>query len=151
MPFFFVRTDRAGNISKRQSATAFHFSRVGGSCPLWVVHEAYSSPGKILTQVAQMPDGRRYLWIARTTTGNTDGYGVAEKNFAIGLGCDIEYAHRLVYSKGLLLDGVDTAVPIGAGCKVCDRASCAQRAFPQIGRPILTTEHTSVELPYPHA
>ncbi|KAA0024251.1 short-chain fatty acyl-CoA regulator family protein [Antrihabitans cavernicola] len=151
VPFFFVRTDRAGNISKRQSATAFHFSRVGGSCPLWVVHEAYSSPGKILTQVAQMPDGRRYLWIARTTTGNSDGYGNAEKTFAIGLGCDIEYADRLVYSKGLQLDDADVAVPIGAGCKMCDRPSCAQRAFPQIGRAILTTEHTSVELPYPHA
>src|SRR5699024_4904049 len=61
VPFFFVRTDRAGNISKRQSATAFHFSRVGGSCPLWVVHDAFASPGRILTQVAQMPDGRTYL------------------------------------------------------------------------------------------
>lgn len=55
MPFFFVRTDRAGNISKRQSTMAFHFSRVGGSCPLSVVHEAFSTPGSIRTQIAQMP------------------------------------------------------------------------------------------------
>lgn len=34
VPFFFVRVDRAGNISKRQSATHFHFSRTGGTCPL---------------------------------------------------------------------------------------------------------------------
>ena len=34
VPFFFIRVDRAGNISKRQSATDFHFSRVGGTCPL---------------------------------------------------------------------------------------------------------------------
>ncbi|HTM84297.1 MAG TPA: ImmA/IrrE family metallo-endopeptidase, partial [Mycobacterium sp.] len=34
VPFIFLRTDKAGNISKRQSATAFHFSRVGGNCPL---------------------------------------------------------------------------------------------------------------------
>ncbi|MGY2061720.1 helix-turn-helix domain-containing protein, partial [Nocardia gipuzkoensis] len=61
VPFFFVRTDRAGNISKRQSATAFHFSRVGGSCPLWVVHEAFAYPGRIRTQIARMPDGRNYL------------------------------------------------------------------------------------------
>ena len=38
VPFSFIRTDRAGNISKRQSSTAFHFARSGGSCPLWVVH-----------------------------------------------------------------------------------------------------------------
>ena len=41
VPFSFIRTDRAGNISKRQSSTAFHFARSGGSCPLWVVHRAF--------------------------------------------------------------------------------------------------------------
>ncbi|MGC7299101.1 short-chain fatty acyl-CoA regulator family protein, partial [Mycobacteroides abscessus subsp. massiliense] len=64
VPFILVRTDRAGNISKRQSATAFHFSRVGGNCPLWVVHEAFSNPGQFVTQVAEMPDGRTYFWVA---------------------------------------------------------------------------------------
>ncbi|MCF2135472.1 DUF2083 domain-containing protein, partial [Mycetohabitans sp. B3] len=60
VPFIFVRTDSAGNISKRQSATAFHFSRVGGNCPLWVIHQAFARPGQFLTQVAQMPDERTY-------------------------------------------------------------------------------------------
>ncbi|MBJ8343378.1 short-chain fatty acyl-CoA regulator family protein [Antrihabitans sp. YC2-6] len=151
IPFFFVRTDRAGNISKRQSATAFHFSRVGGNCPLWVVHEAFSSPGTVLTQVAQMPDGRRYLWIARTTVADAQGFRRPQKRFAIGLGCDIQYADRLVYSKGLQLDDPEASVPIGAGCKVCDRPACAQRAFPQIGRAMAIDENRSVDLPYPHA
>ncbi len=149
VPFFFVRTDRAGNISKRQSATAFHFSRVGGSCPLWVVHEAFAYPGRILTQIAEMPDGRRYLWIARTAMTAPQGFGTATKNFAIGLGCDIEYADRLVYSAGLQLDDPATAVPIGAGCKVCERPACAQRAFPNIGSPLAVDENTSTDLPYP--
>ncbi|WP_433575908.1 short-chain fatty acyl-CoA regulator family protein [Nocardia brasiliensis] len=149
VPFFFVRTDRAGNISKRQSATAFHFSRVGGSCPLWVVHEAFAYPGRILTQIAEMPDGRRYLWIARTAMTAPQGFGTATKNFAIGLGCDIEYADRLVYSSGLQLDDPGTAVPIGAGCKVCERPACAQRAFPHIGSPLAVDENTSTDLPYP--
>ncbi|MGW4844610.1 short-chain fatty acyl-CoA regulator family protein [Nocardia brasiliensis] len=149
VPFFFVRTDRAGNISKRQSATAFHFSRVGGSCPLWVVHEAFAYPGRILTQIAEMPDGRRYLWVARTAMTAPQGFGTATKNFAIGLGCDIEYADRLVYSSGLQLDDPATAVPIGAGCKVCERPACAQRAFPNIGSPLAVDENTSTDLPYP--
>ena len=68
VPFFFIRVDRAGNISKRQSATDFHFSRVGGTCPLWNVYEAFASPGRILTQLARMPDERTYLWIARTVS-----------------------------------------------------------------------------------
>ncbi|WP_433657068.1 short-chain fatty acyl-CoA regulator family protein [Nocardia sp. CA-128927] len=149
VPFFFVRTDRAGNISKRQSATAFHFSRVGGSCPLWVVHEAFAHPGRILPQIAEMPDGRRYLWIARTAMTAPHGFGTATKNFAIGLGCDIDYAERLVYSSGLQLDDPATAVQIGAGCKVCERPSCPQRAFPHIGSPLAVTENTSTDLPYP--
>ncbi|MFC3961196.1 short-chain fatty acyl-CoA regulator family protein [Nocardia jiangsuensis] len=149
VPFFFVRTDRAGNISKRQSATAFHFSRVGGSCPLWVVHEAFANPGRILTQIAEMPDGRRYLWIARTAAPGPRGYGAPAKDFAVALGCDLEHAERTVYARGLRLDDPGAAVPIGAGCKVCDRATCTQRAFPQIGAPLALPEHVSTDLPYP--
>ncbi|WP_031936391.1 short-chain fatty acyl-CoA regulator family protein [Prescottella defluvii] len=151
VPFFFVRTDRAGNISKRQSATAFHFSRVGGSCPLWVVHDAFSTPGRILTQVAQMPDGRTYLWIARTTDAGAHPYGTSERSFAVGLGCDITHADRLVYSRGLRLDEQMSPVPIGAGCKICERTDCAQRAFPQIGRPVRVDVDFSSRLPYPPA
>lgn len=149
VPFFFVRTDRAGNISKRQSATAFHFSRVGGSCPLWVVHDAFGTPGRILTQVAQMPDGRTYLWIARTTDDGARPYGTAERSFAVGLGCDITHAPRLVYSRGLRLDDHMSPTPIGAGCKICERTDCAQRAFPQIGRPVRVDIDLSSRLPYP--
>lgn len=87
VPFFFVRVDRAGNISKRQSATDFHFSRVGGTCPLWNVYEAFAMPGRVLTQLARMPDGRTYLWVARTVTRSRGGHGAPAKTFAIGLGC----------------------------------------------------------------
>lgn len=149
VPFIFVRIDRAGNISKRQSATAFHFSRAGGSCPLWVAHEAFAQPDKVLTQVAQMPDGRTYLWIARTVRSASAGYLAPEKLFVVAMGCDIAYADRLVYSTGIALDDPATTVPIGAGCKVCDRPACAQRAFPQLGRAVAVDERQSSDLPYP--
>lgn len=148
VPFFFVRVDRAGNISKRQSATDFHFSRSGGTCPLWNVYEAFAQPGRIVTQVARMPDERTYLWIARTVHGALGGYGVPGKTFAIGLGCDIRHAGRLIYSKGLDLDDPAAATPIGAGCKVCERPSCPQRAFPLIGRALSVDENRSTFTPY---
>jgi predicted transcriptional regulator/transcriptional regulator with XRE-family HTH domain len=148
VPFIFVRIDRAGNISKRQSATAFHFSRVGGSCPLWVVHDAFAQPGRMITQVAQMPDGRSYFWIATTTPPEGRGYLGQHKNFAIGLGCDLAYADKLVYSTGVALDDPTTAVPIGAGCKICNREACPQRAFPYLGRRVVVDENTSSGLPY---
>jgi XRE family transcriptional regulator, fatty acid utilization regulator len=148
VPFIFVRTDKAGNISKRQSATAFHFSRVGGSCPLWVVHDAFAQPGRIVTQVAQMPDGRLYFWIAKTTTPESQGYLGQHKSFAIGLGCDLVHADKLVYSTGVALDHPTTAVPIGAGCKICNRSTCPQRAFPYLGARVVVDENAGSSLPY---
>lgn len=149
VPFFFVRVDRAGNISKRQSATHFHFSRTGGTCPLWNVYEAFAQPGRILPQLAQMPDGRTYLWIARTVASTPSrGYGAPRKVFSIGLGCDVRHAPRLVYAKGLDLAAPDAATPIGMGCKVCERMECPQRAFPYVGRPLDVDENRSAFSPY---
>ncbi|WP_372451653.1 short-chain fatty acyl-CoA regulator family protein [Glycomyces salinus] len=151
VPFFFVRVDRAGNISKRQSATDFHFSRVGGSCPLWNVYEAFAHPGEIRTQLAQMPDGRAYLWVARTVTRRYGGFGAPAKTFAIGLGCDLHHASRLVYADGLDLANPGALTPIGPGCKVCDRTGCPQRAFPAIGAPLEVTDRESRFTPYPQS
>ena len=151
VPFIFVRTDSAGNISKRQSATAFHFSRVGGNCPLWVVHHAFSRPGQFLTQVAQMPDERTYFWVARTTTTEPSRYLGPDKSFAIGLGCDVDHAEKLIYSVGIDLTDSEAIVPIGAGCKICDRRACPQRAFPYLGHPVYVDPHSSTDLPYPPA
>lgn len=148
VPFFFIRVDRAGNISKRQSATHFHFSKTGGSCPLWNVYEAFAQPGRILPQLASMPDGRVYLWVARRISHPGGGWGQPGKTFAIGLGCDVQHAPRLVYSKGLDLRNLEAATPIGMGCKVCERSACPQRAFPFTGKPLRVNTHESSFVPY---
>ncbi len=148
VPFSFVRVDRAGNMSKRQSATGFHFSSSGGTCPLWNVYETFANPGKILVQIAQMPDGRNYMWVARTVERRASRFGQPGKTFAIGLGCELRHAHRLVYSDGLDLTGDIAATAIGAGCRVCERDNCQQRAFPALGRALDLDEHRSTVSPY---
>lgn len=147
VPFFFVRTDRAGNISKRQSATSFHFSRTGGGCPLWVVHRAFETPNRITRQVAAMPDGRTYLWVARMVQGTAQAFGSPTKEFAVGLGCDLDQAHRLVYSDQLNLSP-QAAMPIGPGCGTCQREDCVQRAFPIEGRKFTLDLNTTTDLTY---
>lgn len=147
VPLSFVRVDRAGNMSKRQSATGFHFSSSGGTCPLWNVYETFANPGKILVQIAQMPDGRHYMWVARTVELRARRYGQPGKTFAIGLGCELRHAQRLVYSEGLDLSG-EVSTPIGAGCRVCERDNCTQRAFPALGRALDLDEHRSTVSPY---
>lgn len=151
VPFIFVRTDRAGNISKRQSATDFHFSRVGGTCPLWNVYEAFAQPERISVQLAEMPDGGRYLWVARTVRRPASAYGGPEKLFAVGLGCELSHAERLVYSRGLELGAPSAFAPIGSGCRVCDREQCVQRANPPLGRRLAISQDESRDAPYWYA
>ncbi|MBX9836187.1 MAG: DUF2083 domain-containing protein, partial [Burkholderiaceae bacterium] len=109
----------------------------------------FSQPGKILPQIARMPDGRSYLWIARTVSNGQGGYGAPSKTFSVALGCDIRHAHRLVYARALNLDDPDIATPIGMGCKICERTTCPQRAFPFVGRPLDVRENESRFVPYP--
>jgi predicted transcriptional regulator len=75
-----------------------------------------------------MPDGRSYFWIARTADSPADRYLGPQKSFAIGLGCDLAHADKLIYSAGIDVTTPDATVPIGAGCKICDRPACPQRA-----------------------
>ncbi len=147
VPFMFVRVDRAGNMSKRQSATGFHFSTSGGTCPLWNVYETFAYPGKIMNQIAQMPDGRRYLWIARTVERRAQRYGQPAKIFAIGLGCEIRHAHRLVYGDGLDLDDSNPGTPPSAPAAGCASASTARSARSRRSASNSTSASTRVRSP----
>lgn len=148
VPFYFLRLDQAGNISKRQSATSFHFARHGGACPLWHVHEAFAQPGRILTQVAEMADGTQFFGIARTIERGNGGFRKRRKLFAVGLGCELAHARELVYADGLDLQRPSEVVPIGPGCRVCPRSDCVQRAFPPAGKSLLVDSDTESLVSY---
>lgn len=132
VPFYFVRVDMAGNITKRHSATRFQFARFGGTCPLWNIHEAFGHDGRTLVQVAEMPDGARYLCLARSVLKRSGAYDAPDRRYALGLGCEVQYADALVYSRGVDLAG--PAVRIGVSCRICERDDCTQRAFPPVDR-----------------
>ncbi len=66
VPFFMLRVDPAGNISKRYAGDAFPFSRFGGTCPRWNLHAAFQASGQVVTQVIETPDNHRYFTVART-------------------------------------------------------------------------------------
>jgi XRE family transcriptional regulator, fatty acid utilization regulator len=134
IPFFFVKTDIAGNVLKRSSATPMQFARFGGPCPLWNVYRAFASPGQILVQLARTPDNITYLNVARTV-GRTGGFHLARpRSVAVVLGCEMAHAHRTVYATGLDLGSPETAVPIGPGCRMCERTGCRHRAVPPVGQ-----------------
>lgn len=141
VPFFFVRVDKAGNVSKRFSAGRFHFSRFGGTCPLWHVHDTFTTPGRIDTQIIQMPDETKYFSVARTVKRVGALYGQPDQQLAIGLGCDIAYARDLVYAKGHDLETAD-ATPVGPNCRLCERPACPQRANPPLTRTLVLDERS---------
>lgn len=130
VPFFFLRVDPAGNVSKRFSAAGFPFARYGGSCPRWVVHTAFASPGVVRVQVAELPDGTRFLCFARTVTGVAARWGEPPPTHVVAMGCPITYAADIVYAEGL--DMERAAVGIGLSCRLCERPDCRSRAFPPL-------------------
>lgn len=86
--------------------------------------------------------------MAKTIAPEGRGYRGQQQSFAVGLGCELAYADKLVYSSGVVLDAPGTAVPIGAGCKICNRPACAQRAFPFLGGHVTVDENTGSSFPY---
>jgi len=132
VPFHLVRVDVAGNMSKHFNGSGIRFARFGGACPRWNVHEAFLTPGVIRIQVSREPEGKTYLCIARTVRKVGGGFHLPPRLFSLEIGCELSHAKQLVYSDGIDLHNPQAVVPIGPGCRQCERADCRQRAFPSL-------------------
>lgn len=150
VPFFFLRFDAAGNVSKRFSGGVFPFARYGGSCPVWNIHDAFRAPRKIITQIVQLPDGDSYFSIARTVHGGAGGYGAPKADRAVALGCDLKHAHKLIYARNTDIDAAPRA-EIGVTCRLCSRPSCAARAHPPLERRLIVDEYRRLATPFSFA
>ncbi|WP_374279640.1 short-chain fatty acyl-CoA regulator family protein [Novosphingobium sp.] len=148
VPFYFCRVDMAGNITKRHSATRLQFARFGGACPLWIVHEAVAIPDRILVQLAETPDGVRYVSMAKGLVKPSGSYDRAPRRYAVALGCEAEHAGEFIYADGLDLTAERAATRIGISCRICPRADCDQRAFPPSDRPISVDPDQRGVVPY---
>lgn len=148
IPFFFVRVDQAGTITKRHSATRLQFARFGGACPLWNVHRAFELPAQFLRQLAETPDGVRYISLARDVSKPAGRYGAPVRRFAIALGCEVRHAGSLVYADGMDVNRAEAFEPIGISCRICERKTCHQRSVPPLERKLLVDTDTRDVLPY---
>ena len=146
VPFFFLRVDPAGNVSKRFSAAGFPFARFGGSCPRWIVHGAFAQPGRIHVQVAALPDGATFLCFARCVVGPAAHWGEPPPTHVIAMGCDVGHAASLVYADGIDLERA--VVGIGLSCRLCDRQGCRSRAFPPLEHRLALDPALGSDSPY---
>lgn len=148
IPFFFVRVDQAGTITKRHSATRLQFARFGGACPLWNVHRAFEQPGQFLRQLAETPDGVRYISLACDVSKPGGRFGAPIRRYAIALGCEVRHAADLVYADGLDVARADAFEPIGISCRICERKMCHQRSVPPLERRLSVDPDIRGVLPY---
>lgn len=148
IPFFFVRVDQAGTITKRHSATRLQFARFGGACPLWNVHRAFETPAQFLRQLAETPDGVRYLCLARDVSKTGGAFGAPTRRYAICLGCEVRHAGDLVYADSLDVTNSAAFEPIGISCRICERTDCHQRSVPPLERRLSIKPDERGVLPY---
>lgn len=148
IPFFFVRVDQAGTITKRHSATRLQFARFGGACPLWNVHRAFETPGRFLRQLAETPDGIRYISLARDVSKSGGSFGAPVQRYAIALGCEVRHADSIVYADNMGVSNESAYEPIGISCRICERQHCHQRSVPPLERRLLINNNQRGVLPY---
>jgi len=127
VPFFFLRIDKGGNVTKRFNATGFHLAEYGGACPRLDVHTSFRTPGRIVPQFVEMPDRSQFFVISRTVDRPTWARHAQDNRLAVALGCAIEHTPAIGYAEGFSM-GSARMVPIGINCRICPRANCDQRA-----------------------
>ncbi len=140
LPFFMLRVDRAGQVSKRYvGASASPLVEADGRCPLWDVHAAFDRPGALVRQIVELEDSSRWFTMSRTVSPQGGRVGQVRAQFVVGLGLDVSLAAPLAASRGFDLK-LGTATPIGLGCRACTRADCPQRAAPPASRVLVFNE-----------
>ena len=104
--------------------------------------------GRFLRQLAETPDGARYVILARDVSKSGAAWGRPTRRFAISLGCEVRHAAELVWADGLDLERSDAFQPIGISCRLCERTQCHQRAVPPLERQLTVDPNRRGTLPY---
>lgn len=128
VPFFFLRVDKAGNVTKRFNSTSFTLAEHGGACPVWNIHTSFRTPGVIVPQFVELPDGERYFTISRTTDRPVFSKETQDLRLALTLGCEMKHAPKIGYAASFNLQNENLFSPIGINCHLCPRQACSQRA-----------------------
>jgi len=113
------------------------------------VHAAFAEPGRVLAEAVELPDGGRFLTIARTLEGPQGGFDERPRRTALLIACDIAFKDETVYGAALPAGATASATPgkaapgirsgmiaVGPACRVCERAGCLSRAEPPVTRPL---------------
>jgi len=132
VPFFMLKVDIAGTVSKRFTGEGVPLARYGGGCPRWNLFRAFRSPGQTLSELVEMPDGERYFTMSRSLTIPSRPVR-ARGSQVIALGCAARHMGRILAADEFA-GAAATPNPIGPACAVCERPACPDRALPPLTR-----------------
>jgi predicted transcriptional regulator len=151
LPFFMLRLDRSGLISKRYAgASNAPLVESTNRCPLWNVHRAFERPAEVQTQLLILEDSSSWFTLSRAVQGIGSGAGGYTPQFVIGLGVSADLAATLYHARGMDLSP-ENAVPIGLGCPACTRQQCSQRSAPPKSRALKFDDRERGLTPYSFA
>ncbi|CCW17488.1 Transcriptional regulator, XRE family [Sphingobium indicum BiD32] len=143
IPFFMVRMDRAGIVSKRFDGEAWPFARYGSPCPRWDAHGA-GAVDQVTVQLIETLDERRFVTLAMALPQLPGARGRA----VIALGCEAKHAGRIVHADGIDPEK-DDAVEVGPTCHLCERRACPDRALPPVTRALDLHGYERTSAPFP--
>lgn len=112
------------------------------------MHRAFETPGHFLRQLAETPDGVRYISLARDVSKPGGSFGAPVRRYAIALGCEVRHADALVYADNMDVTNASAYEPIGISCRICERQQCHQRSVPPLERRLTINANERGTLPY---
>jgi predicted transcriptional regulator/DNA-binding XRE family transcriptional regulator len=129
LPFFFVKVDKAGNISKRitMPGMGMHFPRDNPLCARWEIQSAFDTAPNPAIKLIETPEGGHFLSVAFPVTKKSGAFDAPPRSFAIALGCPLDRAKEWGYSDFVEMEK-EKATPIGPACRLCWRETCPWRA-----------------------
>ncbi len=128
VPFFFLRIDKSGNVTKRFNATSFTLAEQGGACPVWNIHSAFTAPGRIVPQFVELPDAGQFFTISRTTDRPVVSRHTQDRRLVVTLGCERSHIGEIGYAAPFNLEDKAQIAQIGINCHICPRHACSERA-----------------------
>lgn len=123
--FGYVALNAAGAVTDLRAIRGFHPMRDTALCPLWVTGRAPTRPGEALRQAVALPNGRRFVFVARTRPLGAPSWGMPRLHATDLLVIPEESVDATVYRTDEA--GMETAEEVGFTCRLCPRKGCAHR------------------------
>lgn len=146
IPFFMLRFDQAGQVSKRYAgASNTPLLDNDFRCPLWNIHAVFGSGPGLLVDRVTLDDQDEWISFAMTTMQRRGPAREKTARFAIVLGCRASDSGPI---RPDILAAAPLPTPIGLGCAQCHRTNCVQRSLPPRGRMLTIDEREQSASPF---